>query len=87
MELQQLHRVGPLNGATLNTEEISGLESAMQQRKLEENLVGKMCFWGKIYGSTQDYLIVYNTNPFLEFPTKKFYFWYDYDYDYYYYYY
>ena len=64
-----------MNGVTLNTEEVSGLESSMQQRKLEENLVGKMYFWGKIYGSTQDYLIVYNVNPFAEFPTKKYYFW------------
>jgi len=75
MELQQLPRVGPLNGTTLNVEEISGLESSMQQRKLEENLVGNMFFWGKIYGSTQDYLIIYNINPFAEFPTKKYYFW------------
>ena len=75
MELQNITRLSKLNGATLSTEEISGLETAMVQRKLKENLAGKMTFWGKIYGSTQDYLIVYNINPFAEFPDKKYYFW------------
>lgn len=69
-----MHRVGPLQGQTLNVEEISGLEVAMLQRKLQENLLGKMLFWGKIYGSTQDYLVVFHVNPFDEFPDKKFYF-------------
>ena len=75
MDLNQLPQVGPLQGNTLNVEEVSGLEVAMLQRKLQENLVGKLSFWGKIYGSTQDYLIVYHVNPFDEFPDKKFYFW------------
>lgn len=48
----------------------------MLQRKLEENLSGKMYFWGKIAGATQDYLIVHNINPFQEFPEKKYYYWY-----------
>jgi len=74
MELNCVSRVGPINGYGLNTEEFSGLEVAMMQRKLQENLVGKMYFWGKIFGSTQDYLIVHNINPFDEFPDKKFYF-------------
>jgi hypothetical protein len=75
MELNQLNHVGQVLGHTLNIEEISGLEVAMLQRRLQENLVGKMMFWGKIYGSTQDYLIVYNVDPFDEFPDKRFYFW------------
>ncbi len=75
MELQQINRLSQLNGATLSTEEYSGLEAAMLQRKLEENLAGKMYFWGKIFGSTQDYLLVYNINPFGEFPDKKYYYW------------
>ncbi len=74
MDLNNVHRVGPLQGQSLNVEEISGLEVAMLQRKLQENLLGKMLFWGKIYGSTQDYLIVFHVNPFDEFPDKKFYF-------------
>lgn len=59
----------------LNIEEISGLEVAMLQRKLEENLPGKMYFWGKVFGTTQDYLIVYTINPFAIFPDKTYYFW------------
>ncbi len=62
-------------GRGLSTEEYAGLEVSMMQRKLEENLTGKMCFWGKIEGSTQDYLVVYNINPNTEFPEKKYYFW------------
>lgn len=61
-------------GNGLSTEEYAGLEVGMMQRKLEENLAGKMKFWGKITGSTQDYLIVYNTDPNAEFPEKKYYF-------------
>lgn len=68
-------RVGPLLGFGLNTEETSGLEVAMLQRKLQENLTGDMYFWGKIFGTTQDYLVVFNVDPFAEFPEKKFYFW------------
>jgi len=74
MELHQLDNIGQLHGLALNMEEESGLEVAMVDRKLRENLVGKMMFWGKIFGSTQDYLIVYNVNSFDEFPDKKFYF-------------
>lgn len=75
MDLGRINRVGPLIGFGLNTEEVSGLEVAMLQRKLQENLVGDMFFWGKIIGSTQDYLIVFNIDPYAEFPDKKFYFW------------
>jgi len=74
MELQNIARVGALIGAGLSTEEISGLESSMLLRKLQENLTGKMFFWGKVNGSTQDYLVVYNVDPFGEFPDKKYYF-------------
>jgi hypothetical protein len=63
-------------GSSLSCEEFSGLEVATLQRKLQENLNGSICFWGKIYGTTQDYLIVYNIDPFSEFPDKKYYFWY-----------
>lgn len=75
MELNNVSRIGSVLGYGLNTEEFSGLEVAMLQRKLQENLVGKMYFWGKIFGSTQDYLIVANVDPFAEFPDKRFYFW------------
>jgi hypothetical protein len=38
-------------------------------------LPGKMYFWGKIFGTTQDYLIVHNIDPYAAFPEKKYYFW------------
>jgi len=74
MELSSIARLAPMNGATLSTEEVAGLDTAMIQRKLAENLAGKMLFWGKIFGSTQDYLITYIINPFTEFPDKKYYY-------------
>ena len=54
---------------------MSGLQVAMQQRKLEENLTGKLYFWGKIYGSRQDYLIVFLLDTSDDFPARKYYFW------------
>ena len=75
MELHKIQHVGPLQGNTLNVEEVAGLEVAMTQRQLQENLVGTMYFWGKIFGSVQDYLVVFHTNPFDEFPDRRFYFW------------
>lgn len=75
MELQNIQRISALTGASLSIEETSGLEVGMLQRKLEENLNGKMYFWGKVFGATQDYLIVFNLNPFAEFPVKKFFYW------------
>jgi hypothetical protein len=75
MELQSIARLSVVNGATLSVEEVSGLETAMIQRSLAENLAGKMMFWGKVFGTTQDYLVVYNINPYSEFPDKKYYYW------------
>ena len=75
MELQHTHRTGGMSGMGLNIEESSGLEVVMLQRKLEENLPGKMYFWGKIFGTTQDYLIVHTIDPYAVFPEKKYYFW------------
>ena len=76
MDLHNISRLGPLSGVTLNTEEISGLEAAMQERLLSEHLSGKMQFWGKIFGSnTDDYLIVSNVDPQAEFPQKKYWWW------------
>lgn len=75
MELDNIQRIAPVNGSGLNVEEHSGLEVAILQRKLQENLNGKMYFWGKIFGSTQDYLIVFHIDPFTEFPDKKYYYW------------
>ena len=75
MDLHAIHRIAPISGFGLSIEEFSGLEVATAVRKLEENLVGKMQFWGKIFGTTQDYLIIYHVDPFAEFPDKKYYYW------------
>jgi hypothetical protein len=75
MDLNFIAKCCPLHGQTLNVEEVAGLEVGMMQRKLHENLPGNFFFWGKIFGSTQDYLIVYHLSPFDEFPEKKFYYW------------
>ena len=74
MDLSSVSILGPLNGKTLSVEEIAGLEVACAQRKLEENLPGKLSFWGKITGNTQDYLVVFSTDESREFPTKKYYY-------------
>ncbi|CAN0384600.1 unnamed protein product [Ectocarpus fasciculatus] len=74
MELRNIDRICPSSGATLNLEEQAGLEVAMVQRKREENLAGKFLFWGKIYGATQDYLIVSVITTAGDFPEKKYYY-------------
>ena len=75
MELHNLGRLSSVCGFTLNVEESAGLEIAMLQRKREENLPGKWLFWGKIFGETQDYLVVYTVDIISDFPEKKYYFW------------
>ncbi len=75
MDLFNLHRLGGIFNASLSTEESAGLEVAMMKLQLNENLKGKMQFWGKIYGETQDYLIVCHLDTFVEFPEKTYYFW------------
>ena len=76
MELHNISRISGLAFSTLSVEEHSGLEVAMLERKREENLHGKVLFWGKLYGNTQDYLIVCSIDTCDEFPVKKFYYWY-----------
>jgi hypothetical protein len=41
----------------------------------QENL-GKLMFWGKLLGETNDYLIAYALIPSGGFPSKKFFYWY-----------
>ena len=74
MDLNSIAKVGPLHGQTLNIEEVAGLEVGVMQRKLQENLPGNFFFWGKVFGSTQDYLVVFHLSPYDEFPEKKFYY-------------
>jgi len=73
MQLHNVHRIAPISGYGLNTEEVSGLKWAHCNGN-SKNLVVSMFFWGKIFGTTQDYLIVHNIDSFAEFPDKKFYF-------------
>jgi hypothetical protein len=75
MELSNLEKLNPLSGNSLNIEEVSGLEVAILQRKREENLSGKLLFWGKLYGATQDYLVVVVVDTAAEYPSKKYYYW------------
>jgi len=74
MELSNVGKLGALNGQALSVEEVAGLEVAMTQRKLEENITGKLQFWGKVFGNTQDYLIVSCTEASSDFPDKKYYY-------------
>ena len=75
MDLQNIGRLAPSSGFSLNIEEQSGLEVAMIQRKQEEALQGKFLFWGKIFGATQDYLIATVIDNSQDFPEKKYYYW------------
>lgn len=74
MELHNLQKISPSCCHNLTLEECSGLEVAMLQRQREENLNGKLQFWGKIFGSTQDYLVVSLLVVASEFPSKKYYY-------------
>jgi len=74
MDLGNINRLCALSDASLSCEEASGLQVAMLQRRLEESLPGKLFFWGKIFGSKQDYLVVFCLEPNTEFPTRKYYF-------------
>ena len=42
---------------------------------LEQENLGKLYFWGKLMGETNDYLIAYAPVATLGFPTKKFFYW------------
>jgi hypothetical protein len=75
MDLQNITKVSPATGYTLTVEEISGLEVSMLQRKREESVSGSFLFWGKIFGATQDYLVVVLISAASDFPHKKFYYW------------
>lgn len=74
MDLFNTHRLGSTFSVSLSAEEVAGLEVAMMKLQLNENLKGKMQFWGKIYGETQDYLIVCHLDTFAEYPEKNYYF-------------
>jgi len=59
---------------TLNVKDRALLEVLMAKKKTEESL-DEMLFWGKIYGTTADYLIAFGVRKmFTGVPVKKFYF-------------
>ena len=74
MDLSNVGKLGALNGQALSVEEVAGLEVAMTQRKLDENITGKLQFWGKVFGNTQDYLVVSSVDGNAEFPDKKYFY-------------
>lgn len=74
MELNNLTKLAPLCGNGLNIEEMSGLQVAMQQIRIEENVRSKFYFWGKINGTKQDYLVVFFFKGGQDFPTRKYYY-------------
>jgi len=61
------------SGMCLSVEEKAGLEIATVQRKNDEQM-GEIYFWGKIQGTTEDYLICYGLLPSYDYPQKKFWF-------------
>ena len=63
---------GP-GGLCLNIQEDAGLETALLDGALKNNLP-KLEFWGKITGTTSDYLIAVGYSPEYPFPKKTF-FW------------
>ena len=75
MDIKNIGRLSNVSAYTLNVEETAGLEVAMLQRKRDENLPGNQLFWGKIFGTTQDYLIIYSMDSLSDFPEKKYYYW------------
>ena len=69
-----MDRLSTFSGRVLNPEQYAGLEMAMLQIKLQENLNNNLEFWGQIMGKTQDYLICQYINRYGDFPFKRFYF-------------
>ena len=63
---------GP-GGLCLNIQEDAGLETALLDGALKNNLP-KLEFWGKITGTTDSYLIAVGYSPEYPFPKKTF-FW------------
>jgi len=73
MEITDCEKLG-FSGMSLNVKERSLMEILMAKKRREEGL-DEMLFWGKIYGSTADYLICFGVRKmFSGVPSKKFYF-------------
>jgi len=72
MDLASIENLGP-SGYTLSLEEKAALRVSMLQRSREENL-GKLKFWGKVFGETNDYLVAFALVPGYGFPTRKYFY-------------
>jgi radial spoke head protein 9 len=70
-----LERIDALSdsGMCLSVAERAGLEVAMVQRTNDEGFKA-LFFWGKITGTSEDYLICYGLLPSYDYPQKKFFF-------------
>jgi hypothetical protein len=79
MDIQNVSRMSQFNGMTLNAEEQAAVEIGMMERKLGENLNGKLMFWGKIFGTKvdqkTDYLIICHVDPTADFPQRRYWYW------------
>merc|ERR1719222_780471 len=61
-------------GSTLNCQEIAGVTAGLTVLNGAANF-REVCFWGKIFGQSADYYIVYGLKEGgFEFPDKVFYF-------------
>jgi radial spoke head protein 9 len=61
------------SGMCLSVAEKAGLEVAIVQRMNDEGF-SSLVFWGKIMGTSEDYLICYGLLPSYDYPQKKFFF-------------
>ena len=76
MELTHLSILATCQGQTLNSQQLSNVQIGCVKRHATENLVD-VRFWGKIEGTSGDYLIVQgisSSNSSSAYPVKKFYF-------------
>lgn len=60
-------------GFSVSLEERAALETEMHKRQVEEKLAS-IKFWGKVTGTTTDYIVVCGLTSLMETPRKKFYF-------------
>mmetsp|Transcript_11792 Transcript_11792/g.28600 ORF Transcript_11792/g.28600 Transcript_11792/m.28600 type:complete len:276 (+) Transcript_11792:232-1059(+) len=60
-------------GYTLNVAEVAMLNASLAKLQADEKF-GRIFFWGKIFGKTQDYYVAYGVRDNdIEFPSKQFY--------------
>ena len=75
MNLEHIDRLSE-HGISLTPEERVGLRIAITQRTHEENLENPFVFWGKVFGTDNDYLICETLVETADLIKQRFYFWY-----------